>query len=47
MTACLFGVVLVPLVLPWTYIWQNYVKGPGDRWRKRSETRLAQRVSSR
>lgn len=26
------GVVLVPLVLPWGYIWKNYVTAPGDRW---------------
>ena len=27
------GVVLVPLVLPWGYVWKNYVTAPGDRWR--------------
>jgi hypothetical protein len=27
------GVVIVPLVLPWGYIWRNYVVAPGDRWR--------------
>jgi hypothetical protein len=27
------GVVLVPLVLPWRYIWKNYVTAAGDRWR--------------
>ena len=27
------GVVLVPLVLPWGYVWKNYVAAPGDRWR--------------
>jgi len=27
------GVVLVPLVLPWGYIWKNYVAAPGDRWK--------------
>jgi hypothetical protein len=26
------GVVLVPLVVPWGYLWRNYVIGPGDRW---------------
>jgi hypothetical protein len=25
--------VIVPLLLPWGYIWQNYVAAPGDRWR--------------
>lgn len=27
------GVVVVPLVLPWGYVWRNYVIAPGDRWR--------------
>jgi hypothetical protein len=27
------GVVLVPLVLPWGYIWKTYITAPGDRWR--------------
>ena len=31
--ACMMGVVLVPLVLPWGYIYTHYVKAPGDRWR--------------
>lgn len=31
--ACLWGVVLVPLVVPWPYVLANYVKKPGDRWR--------------
>jgi hypothetical protein len=32
---CLFGIVLVPLVLPWGYLWTQYVRAPGDRWRGR------------
>ena len=32
--ACLIGVVLVPLVLPWGYVLNQYVKLPGDRWGK-------------
>ena len=27
------GVILVPLVLPWGYIWKNYGTAPGDRWK--------------
>ncbi len=27
------GVVLVPLVLPWGYVWRQYVTVRGDRWR--------------
>ena len=31
-TACLVGVVLFSLVLPWPYVWQHYVRQPADRW---------------
>ena len=31
----LVGVVLVPLAIPWGYVFQQYVKAPGDRWGKR------------
>ena len=27
------GVVVMPFVLPWGFIWRHYVKAPGDRWR--------------
>ena len=33
--ACLMGVVLVPLVMPWGYAFKHYVQAPGDRWGKR------------
>jgi hypothetical protein len=29
-----FGVILVPLVIPWPYVWRHYVKQPGARWRR-------------
>ncbi len=32
--ACLVGVVLVPLVMPWGYVLNQYVKAPGARWGK-------------
>ena len=32
--ACLVGIVLVPLAVPWGYVFLQYVKAPGDRWRK-------------
>ena len=28
-----FGVILMPLVIPWGFVWRHYVKAPGDRWR--------------
>lgn len=27
------GVVVVPILIPWGYVWRNYVLAPGDRWR--------------
>jgi len=27
------GVILMPLVIPWGYVWRHYVKAPGHRWR--------------
>lgn len=35
MQACLMGLVLVPLAMPWGYVWRQYVRAPGDRWRGR------------
>jgi hypothetical protein len=32
--ACLMGVVLCPIVIPWPYVWAHYVKKPGDRWKR-------------
>jgi hypothetical protein len=29
----LFGVVLMPIVIPWGYVWRHYVKAPADCWR--------------
>ncbi len=37
--ACLMGVVLVPLVMPWGYVFKYYLKAPGDRWGKRDATK--------
>ena len=27
------GVILMPFIIPWGYVWRHYVKAPGDRWR--------------
>ncbi len=27
------GVILMPLVIPWGYVWRHYVVARGDRWR--------------
>jgi len=31
--AITLGVVLVPIVIPWGYVWRHYVLAPGARWR--------------
>lgn len=31
---CLVGVVLMPIVIPWGYVISNYVKRPGDPWKR-------------
>jgi hypothetical protein len=32
-TACAMGVVIMPIAIPWAYVWENYVKASGNRWR--------------
>jgi hypothetical protein len=32
--ACIVGVVLVPLAMPWGYVFKHYFKVPGARWGK-------------
>jgi hypothetical protein len=34
--ACMMGVVLVPIVMPWRYFYHHYVRAPGDPWRRPS-----------
>jgi hypothetical protein len=31
--AIMLGVVLMPIVIPWGYVWRHYVKAQGNRWR--------------
>lgn len=33
LAACLIGVVLVPLVIPWRYFFSQYVNAPAEPWR--------------
>jgi hypothetical protein len=37
---CLVGIVLVPLVMPWGYLLDRYVRAPGEPWRKQDAARL-------
>jgi hypothetical protein len=34
LTNCLLGLMLVPLVTPWGYVLNHYLKAPADRWGK-------------
>ena len=31
--ACLMGIIVVPLAIPWAYVHANYVRKSGDRWK--------------
>lgn len=33
LTNTLFGVILMPLVIPWGYVWRNLIRAPVERWR--------------
>ena len=39
--ACMMGVVLVPIVMPWGYVFRHYFKAPGDPWRQAGADRAA------
>lgn len=34
--ACLMGVVLVPIAVPWHYVLRHYVRASGDRWGRKT-----------
>src|SRR5215210_8654192 len=38
---CLLGIVLVPLVVPWSYVFKHYLKAPGARWGKQVSSAIA------
>ncbi|HEX8736823.1 MAG TPA: hypothetical protein VF721_15935 [Pyrinomonadaceae bacterium] len=31
---CIFGIVLVLIVIPWDYVFKHYLRASGDKWRK-------------
>lgn len=31
--ACMMGIVIMPVAIPWSYVWNHYVRAAGDRWR--------------
>lgn len=44
--SCLMGVVLVPLVMPWGYVFKQYVKAPGNPWGKQVSLSTPKQPSS-
>jgi hypothetical protein len=28
-------IVIFPFLIPWDYVWANYIKKPGDRWKSK------------
>ena len=43
--ACVFA-LLIPLVVPWRYVFAHYVKKPGDPWRARLGAEPTQRPAA-
>jgi hypothetical protein len=39
--ACLVGVVLVPIAMPWGYVFKHYLKVPGARWGNQQVSEVA------
>jgi hypothetical protein len=43
--ACLMGVILVPLVIPWRHAVQQYARAPAEPWRSPSTARAPQNAA--
>lgn len=43
---CVVGVVLCLIAIPWPFIWANYVKKRGDRWRPADARNVPPRSTS-
>lgn len=44
--ACLVGIVLIPLVMPWGYVFRQYSKVPGDPWFKQKASSIPEQTTS-
>jgi len=44
--ACLMGIVPIPFVVPWKYVFDHYIKAPGDPWRKHMTTNIPEHPAS-
>ena len=45
--ACLLGVVLVPIVLPWGYVFKHYVRAKAEPWSNSTATLLTDLAKGR
>lgn len=36
--AIVFGVILMPIVIPWGYVYRHYITQPGERWSNRKSS---------
>lgn len=43
--ACLMGVVLVPIVMPWGYVVRRYVRAPAEPWRSQPDAQAERRAT--
>jgi hypothetical protein len=43
---CLVGVILMPIAIPWGYVFSNYVKRSGDPWRRNAISAATATASS-
>jgi hypothetical protein len=43
--ACLMGVVLVPVVIPWGHVAQHYARAPSEPWRSHSKAQAPQSLA--
>jgi hypothetical protein len=43
--ACLMGVVLVPIVVPWGYVIKRYVRSAGEPWSSRARAQSQERAA--
>lgn len=42
--ACMMGVVLVPLAIPWGYVFKHYIRAPGEPWSASATTHTSRSI---
>lgn len=44
MFACMMGVVLVPIAIPWGYVFKRYIRAPAEPWSASAATRTSRSI---